>query len=262
MSTPPPTSHLPPNPYLAPPASHLPPNTSHLTPPTSVPVIHTLLSNPLSGPDIEARSFAIIDAEAGNHGRPAGEWEIVRRMIHTTGDLSLASWVRFTPDAIAAGIAALRAGAPIVADSNMIRSGLSITRLRAISPRYDREHIHCYVADADVAEEAARTGVPRSLFALRKARALLEGGIAVFGNAPVALLELNRLIVEEGLHPALVIGMPVGFVHVEESKDELMRLPVPSIVVAGRRGGSPLAVSALHALCTLAGQPATSETGS
>lgn len=242
-----------------PPISHLAPNTSHLPPSTLVPVIRTLLSNPLSGPDIEARSFAIIDAEAGNHGRPPAEWEIVRRMIHTTGDLSLASWVRFTPDAIAAGTAALRAGAPIVVDSNMIRSGLSIARLRAVSPQYGRDQIHCHVADADVAEEAVRANLPRSLFALRKARALLEGGIAVFGNAPVALLELNRLIIEEGLRPALVIGMPVGFVHVEESKDELMRLPVPSIVVAGRRGGSPLAVSALHALCTLAGQAANPE---
>jgi precorrin isomerase len=82
---------------------------------------------------------------------------------------------------------------------------------------------------------------------------MLQGGIAVFGNAPVALMELNRLIMEEAIKPAIVIAMPVGFVHVTESKEELMSLDVPYIAVAGRRGGSPLAVSTVHALCTLAG---------
>lgn len=214
--------------------------------------MRTFMEHPMSGPDIEARSFAIIDAEAGAHGLPPGEWEVVRRMIHTTGDLSITSSVRFSPDAIDAGIAALRAGAPIFSDSNMIRAGLSQARLRGVCPAYTADSIRCHVADADVAEEARRSALPRSLFALRKARAQLDGGIAVFGNAPVALLELNRLIVEEGIRPALVIGMPVGFVHVEESKEELMRLPVPSIVMSGRRGGSPLAVCVVHALCTVA----------
>ncbi len=87
---------------------------------------------------------------------------------------------------------------------------------------------------------------------MRKAREFLDGGIAVFGNAPVALLELNRLIMEEGISPALVIAMPVGFVHVTESKEELMSLRAPYIAIAGRRGGSPLAVATLHALCSLA----------
>ncbi len=82
---------------------------------------------------------------------------------------------------------------------------------------------------------------------------MLQGGIAVFGNAPVALMELNRFIMEEGIKPAIVIAMPVGFVHVSESKEELMSLDVPYIAVAGRRGGSPLAVSTVHALCSLAG---------
>jgi len=216
--------------------------------------MRTFMEHPMSGPEIEARSFAIIDAEAGAHGLPTGEWEVVRRMIHTTGDLSLAPSIRFSPDAIRAGVAALRAGAPIFTDSNMIRAGLSLARLRRVCPAYAAERIQCHVADADVAAEAVRSHLPRSLFALRKAQPQLEAGIAVFGNAPVALLELNRLIIETGLRPALVIGMPVGFVHVEESKEELMRLPVPSIIITGRRGGSPLAVSALHALCSVAEQ--------
>lgn len=214
--------------------------------------MRTFMEHPMSGPAIETRSFDIIDAEAGEHGLPPAEWEVVRRMIHTTGDLSIVSSVRFSSDAIRSGIAALQAGAPIFADSNMIRAGLSQARLRSVSPAYTADSVRCHVADADVAEEARRSALPRSLFALRKARAQLNGGIAVFGNAPVALLELNRLILEEGVRPALVIGMPVGFVHVEESKQELMRLPVPSIVMTGRRGGSPLAVCVVHALCTVA----------
>ena len=106
-------------------------------------------------------------------------------------------------------------------------------------------------------EEALREGLPRSLFAIRKARPQLDGGIVVFGNAPVALLELNRMIVEEGIRPALVIGMPVGFVHVVESTEELSTLGVPFIAIEGRRGGSTLAVATLHAICTLAAQNPT-----
>ena len=148
----------------------------------------------------------------------------------------------------------MRAGAPLFVDSNMIRAGLSMARLREINPGYGPERIHCHVADADVAGEAAKARLPRSLFAMRKARPMLAGGIAAFGNAPVALLELNRMMLEDGVRPALVIGMPVGFVHVEESKQELISIEAPSIVVAGRRGGSTLAVSVIHALCTVAGR--------
>ncbi len=209
----------------------------------------------MSGPEIEARSFEIIDREAPDRrGFSVDQWEVVRRLIHTTGDVELASLVRFSLDAIASGIAALRRGVAIYADSNMIRSGLSLARLHRVNPSYASDRIACHVADRDVAEEAANEGLPRSLFAIRKAKARLDGGIAVFGNAPVALLELNRMIVEEDIRPALVIGMPVGFVHVIESKEELAALGVPFIGIEGRRGGSTLAVAALHAICTLAAQ--------
>lgn len=215
--------------------------------------IHKLLANPLSGPDIEARSFDIIDREAPDHcGFRSDQWEIVRRMIHTTGDVELARMVRISPDAIDSGTDALANRVPLYADSNMIRSGLSLARLREVNPAYDASHITCHVADADVAAEAKTGGLPRSLYAIRKARARLDGGIVVFGNAPVALMELNRMIIEEGVRPALVIGMPVGFVHVLESKQELATLGVPFIAIEGRRGGSTLAVATLHALCTLA----------
>jgi precorrin-8X/cobalt-precorrin-8 methylmutase len=215
-------------------------------------LIHGLYDRPMSGEAIEARSFEIIDREAQAGAFSPEQWEVVRRILHTTADFGLVEAIRFSPDALESGVAALRAGAPVFADSNMIRSGLSIARLRKVCPDYGPHRVMCHVADAEVASEAREKGLPRSLFAVRKARPMLHGGIVVFGNAPVALMELNRFIMEEGIRPAIVIAMPVGFVHVSESKEELMSLDVPYIAVAGRRGGSPLAVSTVHALCSLA----------
>ena len=216
------------------------------------PLVYELYENPMSGEVIEARSMEIIDREARPHGFSPKQWEVVRRMIHTTADFELIDSVRFSHDAIESGIAALRSGSKLFADSNMIRAGLSLARLRQACPDYGPADVICHVADADVAAKADENALPRSLFAVRKAKAALHGGIAVFGNAPVALMELSRLVREEALRPALVIAMPVGFVNVVESKEELMVLDVPYIAIAGRRGGSPLAVSTIHALCTLA----------
>jgi precorrin-8X/cobalt-precorrin-8 methylmutase len=215
-------------------------------------LIHALNEHPMSGADIEARSFEIIDREARNDRFTVEQWEIVRRLLHTTADFGLLENVRFSVDAIDSAITALRAGRPIFTDSNMIRSGLSLARLQQISSQYGPERLVCHVADEEVVQQARQSGLPRSLFAVRKARAVLDGGIALFGNAPVAVMELSRLIAEEGVRPALVVAMPVGFVHVIESKEELMSLDVPYIAIVGRRGGSPLAVSVIHALCSLA----------
>lgn len=218
------------------------------------PLIRAFLDHPMSGPEIEAKSMEIIDREAPAHRFTAEEWPIVRRMIHTTGDFGIMGAVRFSPDAIAAGIRALRGCRPLVVDSNMIRSGISLPRLRGVCGFYRKESLICHIADEDIERTARRTGLPRSIHAIEKARPLLAGAIAAFGNAPIALMELNRMIVEEGIRPALVVAMPVGFVHVVESKEELVAMGVPYIALAGRRGGSPLAVSVLHALCDLAVQ--------
>lgn len=216
------------------------------------PFIHRFYASPLRGEEIEARSMEMIDKEAPSHPFGPDEWQVVRRMIHTTGDFSLIDVVRFSPDAIAIGTKALRRGSTIYVDSKMIQAGLSLLRLQSVNPGYGPKSIVCHATDGEVAQQARQAGLPRSLFSLRKAKPILHGNLAVFGNSPVALLELNRLILEENIRPALVIAMPVGFVHVIESKEELMSLGVPYIAVDGRRGGSPLAVSVIHALCSVA----------
>lgn len=222
------------------------------------PFIHKLMKNPLSGPEIEQRSFEAID-RSGHHGFSEDQWEIARRMVHTAGDIGLPDFVKFSPDAIEAGIEALGNGAPLYVDSRMIRAGLSMARLKKAHAGYSGEKIFCHIADEDVAREAERTHLPRSLFALRKAKKILDGGIAIFGNAPVALLELNRMIIEKELRPAFVLAMPVGFVHVLESKEEFASLGVPHAMLTGHRGGSALAVAAIHAFCTLVCRGRTGE---
>ncbi|MBI4634637.1 MAG: precorrin-8X methylmutase [Deltaproteobacteria bacterium] len=225
------------------------------------PAIHDFLANPLSGPEIEARSFAIIDREAPVHHFSAEEWEVVRRIIHTTGDFTSMTDITFSPGAIVSAVTALRNGKMIYTDSNMIRSGISLARLKAVYSGYARERIICYVDNEEVVRKATSQNLPRSFFAVQMAKSRLNGAIALFGNAPVALLEMNRLIIEDNIRPALVVGMPVGFVHVRESKEELLSTGVPFIILAGRRGGSPLAVSVIHALCTIAGRNQEPENG-
>lgn len=219
---------------------------------SSRPLIYNLLEAPMAPEEIEAKSFEAIDAEAQDHGFTRDEWIVVRRMIHTTADFSLLNSVKFSDGVIASASEALRRGAPLYADSNMIRSGISAARLQAVNPAYTKDDVLCHIADADVAAECKSAGLPRSLYAIRKAGRKLDGGIVVIGNAPVALMELNRMIMEEGVRPAAVIGIPVGFIHVIESKEELERTGAPYITITGRRGGSPLGVAVVHSLCAIA----------
>ena len=216
------------------------------------PLVHSLYENPLKPEEIEAKSFEAIDREVQDHSFSAEQWVVVRRMLHTTANFSLVENISFSNDAIDSAISALEKGCGIYTDSNMIRTGISAARLQAVYTGYSKDDIVCHVADKDVAEEAKSNGLPRSLYAVRKAGEMLNGGIAVFGNAPTALMELSRMIVEDNVKPAAVIAMPVGFVHVVESKREIMSLGVPYIAISGRLGGSPLAVSVIHSLCAIA----------
>lgn len=199
------------------------------------------------GRTIEQGSFAIVDAEAGDHGWPDDAWQVVRRMVHATADFDFVKNTEMSDDAIASGVAAIRAGAPIVCDVAMIAMGLSAPRLA---------HFGCetyvHIADRDVIEQAKAENSTRAVMAMRKARDLIHGGIVAVGNAPTALLEVVRMVREEDVLPALIVGVPVGFVSAAESKDEAATLPVPYIVCKGRKGGSAVAVAALHALLALA----------
>jgi precorrin-8X/cobalt-precorrin-8 methylmutase len=204
-----------------------------------------------AGRAIEHDSFAIIDAEAGPHAYLPEQWPVVRRMIHANADFEFNGLTAFHPEAVAAGLAAiLRGGTPIVADVEMICVGLSKPRLAHFGVS-----THHFIADADIIEQAQAENSTRAVQAMKKAQrlGLLDNAIVAIGNAPTALLEIVRMIRDEGLRPALVVGMPVGFVSAAESKDLLMRITeVPWIAIRGRKGGSTLVVAALHALLGIA----------
>jgi len=201
------------------------------------------------GRGIEDASFAMIDAEVGHHDFPPTEWQVVRRVIHATADFEFQSLVRFSRDAVAAGTRALRAGCPVVVDVKMIAVGLNEERLAAYGCK-----VHGFISDEDVIAEAKAKDSTRAIEAMKKAHrlGLLDGAIVAVGNAPTALLETLRLVREEGARPALVVGVPVGFVSAAESKEELLRSDVPFVVARGRKGGSTIAVAILHALLYLA----------
>ena len=206
----------------------------------------------IPGEEIEKRSFEIIDREAGNHGFDTLIWPVVRRMIHASADFSIIPNLVFKGDPVHAGIAALKSGAPIVTDSTMMKSGLSVARLRRIHPTYGEGNIFCNIADPEVARRAKEAGLARSVFNMRSLKDKIDGGIVGIGNAPTALVEVCRLVEKEGVRPALVVAMPVGFVNVVESKELAMTLPCPLILMKGRRGGTTFVVAALNAIAVLA----------
>ncbi|GEM_PF-52574 len=201
------------------------------------------------GREIEEESFATIDREAGEHHFSPQQWAVVRRIIHATADFEFKDTVVFHNGAVEAGIEALAAGRDLVVDVEMIRAGLSPQRLARFGIR-----AHCFISEPDVIEEAKRLNLTRAVVAMRRARALIHGGVVAVGNAPTALLEVARMVREEGVRPALVVAVPVGFVNAVESKEEVLRLDVPAIVTRGRKGGSTIAVAAIHALLALAAQ--------
>lgn len=204
-----------------------------------------------AGRAIEHDSFAVIDSEVERHNYSAEQWPLVRRMIHANADFEFNGLTVFHPDAMQAGLAAvLKGGTPIVADVEMICVGLSAPRLKHFG--MSTQH---YISDPDVIERAKAEETTRAVQAMRKAHRLgqLDGAIVGIGNAPTALIEVVRLIREEGARPALVVGMPVGFVSAAESKDLLMTVgDIPWVAIRGRKGGSTLVVAAIHALLGLA----------
>jgi precorrin-8X/cobalt-precorrin-8 methylmutase len=205
------------------------------------------------GRSIEEGSFAIIDAEAGAHPFGPDEWQVVRRVIHATADFEFKALMRFHPQAVRAGLAALCGGCPVIVDVKMIAAGLNEQRLSSHGCT-----VLSYISDEDVIATARAHDSTRAIEAMRKAHRLgkLTGAVVAIGNAPTALLETVRLVQEEGARPALVIGVPVGFVSAAESKEAALSLPTPHIVATGRKGGSPIAVAIIHALLLLAAEGA------
>ncbi len=199
------------------------------------------------GRSIEDGSFAIIDQEAGSHDFGPDEWQVVRRVIHATADFEFKTLMRFHPDAVRAGVAALQGGCPLLVDVKMISAGLNEERLSSYGCK-----VYSFISDEDVIATAKANNSTRAIEAMKKAHRLnlLDGAVVAIGNAPT-LLELARLIREENAKPALIIGVPVGFVSAAESKDVTLELSTPSIVARGRKGGSPIAVAIIHALLLL-----------
>ena len=194
---------------------------------------------------IEAESFAIIDREVGRHGFDSLQWPVVRRVIHTTADFDFARITRFSPDAIGAGVQALRRRESVFCDTTMVQAGVNKPRLAAFG-----SEIRCHIADEDVARQAQQEGITRSAVAVGKGVA--EGcGIYLIGNAPTALFRLLHLAAQGLVNPSLVVGVPVGFVGAEESKEALLASNIPHITCRGRKGGSAIAAAVLNALMIL-----------
>ena len=193
--------------------------------------------------EIEDKSFEIIETEAGEHSFSNEEWNIVRRMIHTSADFEYMKSVRIHKDAIKNGITAIRSGCNIITDTNMAKAG--IRKNNIINNGGD---VICMIADDEVKEESKKTGQTRALIAVEKAAELMKGGIYVVGNAPTALIRLTELIETGQIAPVLVIGLPVGFVNTSESKEMLLNSDFPYITNVGRKGGSNIAASVVNAL--------------
>ncbi|MGL5255878.1 MAG: precorrin-8X methylmutase [Proteocatella sp.] len=197
--------------------------------------------------EIENKSFEIIseiiEKEYPDITIPAEHESIVKRVIHTSADFEYLKNLKFSANAVEAAKSALKNGAVIVTDTNMAKSGVNKTHLSKLGGE-----VHCYIADEDVAEEAKRRGVTRAIVSMEKAAKLDRPIIFAIGNAPTALIALDEMIKAGKISPELIIGVPVGFVNVVESKELIMESGIPYIVASGRKGGSNVAAAICNAL--------------
>ena len=194
--------------------------------------------------DIEARSFEIITELLGDRKLDPENAPVIKRAIHTTADFDYADNLVFSPHAVQAGLEALRSGCDIVTDTQMAKAGINKSILASLGGE-----VHCFMSDPDVAQEARSRGVTRAFVSMEKAAALEKPCIFAIGNAPTALLSLEQLMEEGKAAPALIIGVPVGFVNVEISKERIIeKARAPYIVARGRKGGSNVAAAICNAL--------------
>lgn len=201
------------------------------------------------GQSIEDASMRIIDDEVGAHQYNENEWPIVRRIIHSTADFDFAGKNRlvFHRDAISSGMDALRNGCSIVVDVNGVIGGFNKQ-----NPKDFKNDIVCNISSPDIMKQAKKEGKTRSQVAMRAAASDIKGGVVVVGNAPTALQEVIQMVKEGVVRPALIVGIPVGFVCAAESKEELAKLQeTPFITNIGRKGGSSSASAVINALFKL-----------
>lgn len=197
--------------------------------------------------EIEARSMEIIQSELGERSFPPEILPVVKRVIHTTADFDYADNLVFSPGAVERGVAALKAGCVIVTDTQMARSGVN----KRVLEKFGGEAL-CFMSDPDVAAEARDRGVTRAAVSMERAAKLDRPLILALGNAPTALVRACELLEAGALKPELIIGVPVGFVNVVESKELLLTEDVPYIVARGRKGGSNVAAAICNAMLYLA----------
>ena len=194
--------------------------------------------------EIENKSMEIIAPYLSGLQLNEAETRVYSRMIHASGDTGYAELVRMHPDAIQAAQKALKAGCNIYTDVEMVRTGINKRKLASFGGQ-----VFCRVAEPEIAEIAKNKGITRSMAAMRSFGSELNGAVIAIGNAPTALFEVLRMVREEGLRPAAIIGIPVGFVGAADSKAELAaNEEIPYITVEGTKGGSPVAAAAVNAI--------------
>lgn len=193
--------------------------------------------------DIEKRSFAIITELLGDRKLDPENELVIKRVIHTSADFDYADNLVFSEHAVGRGIEALRGGCDIVTDTQMAKAGINKTILARLGGE-----VHCFMSDPDVAGEAKERGITRAIVSMERAAKLSKPCIFAIGNAPTALISLHEQMAADVLHPALIIGVPVGFVNVVESKELILHSKAPYIVAKGRKGGSNVAAAICNAL--------------
>lgn len=199
-----------------------------------------VLTNPK---EIEAKSFQIVDKYLAVLKLPRHQKEVLKRVLHATSDLNYIEDILFHSKAIRKALAAIRKGENVVVDASMVKAGINKKTLSRFGGK-----VICLINRTDIARHASRLNTTRSILAMRKARKLMEGAIVAIGNAPTALFEVCDLVSKGKTSPALIIGLPVGFIGAKEAKKKLRTLKVPYITNRSRYGGSSAAAACVNAL--------------
>lgn len=197
--------------------------------------------------EIEKKSFEIITSQLKGVELEEEKAPIIKRVIHTTADFDYLQSLTFSENAVKSAVDAIKSGGDIVTDTQMVKAGIS-----KIATSKSKTNIHCFISDLDVSKLAKEKNITRSSLCMDKASEIKRPLIIAVGNAPTALIRLNELIKQKIISPILVIGVPVGFVNVIESKELIMESGVEFIVARGRKGGSNVAAAIVNALLYMA----------